>query len=56
MSEEALEVLDEIQKIILLKEMYINDRQEVLNAWTKLTEEQIGDIRTKMSTYEMPKE
>ena len=52
----ALEVLDEIQNIIHLKDMYVNDRKEVLKAWTKLTEEQIENIRTKMSVYEMPKE
>lgn len=54
--ERALEVLNDIQKTMHLKDMYINDRQEVLKAWTKFTEEQIGDIRTKMSVYEMPQE
>ena len=54
--ERAIEILTDIQRIIHLKDMYINDRDEVLKAWTKFTEEQIGDVRTKMSVYEMPQE
>lgn len=54
--ERALEVLDEIQSILNLKDMYKYDRELVLKSWEKADEEQIKTVRKQMSVYEMPKE
>jgi len=54
--ERALEVLDEIQKVLLLKDMYKYDRELIFKGWKNIDEEQIKIVREKMSVYEMPKE
>ena len=52
----ALEVLDDIQNILLLKDMYKYDRELVLKSWENVDEEQVQKVRQLMSVYEMPKE
>ena len=54
--ERALEVLDEIQNILLLKDMYVYDKEELLKGWKKFDEEEIKSIRKNLVVYEMPKE
>lgn len=54
--ERALEVLDEIQSILNLKDMYKYDRELVLKSWENVDEEQVKIVRQQMSVYEMPKE
>ena len=54
-SERALEVLDEIQNILNLKDMYKYDREVVLKGWENALE-QVKIVRQQMSVYEMPKE
>ena len=54
--ERALEVLDEIQSILNLKDMYKYDRELVLKGWENVDEEQVKIVRQQMSVYEMPKE
>ena len=54
--ERALEVLDGIQNILKLKDMYKYDRELVLKGWENLDEEQVKIARQQMSVYEMPKE
>ena len=54
--ERALEVLDEIQNILNLKDMYKYDRELVLKSWENADENQVKIIRQQMSVYEMPKE
>lgn len=54
--ERALEVLDGIQNIILLKDMYLNDRYEIKTAWNRYTEEEIENLRKQISVYTMPEE
>ena len=54
--ERALEVLDEIQKILRLKDMYKYDKEIVLKGWGIINSNQIQTIRQQMSVYEMPKE
>ena len=54
--ERALEVLDEIQNILNLKDMYKYDRELVLKSWENVDEEQVKIVRQQMSVYEMPKE
>lgn len=54
--EKALEVLDQIQNILILKNMYKYDRGLVLKSWENIDEEQIETVREQMSVYEMPKE
>ena len=51
----ALEVLDEIQNILNLKDMYKNDRELVLKGWENVDAEQVKIVRQQMSVYEMPK-
>ena len=55
-SERALEVLDEIQNIILLKDLYLNDKEETYKGWRKYNEEEIKLMRKNLAVYEMPKE
>lgn len=50
----ALEVLDEIQSILNLKDMYKYDRELVLKSWENVDEEQVKIVRQQMSVYEMP--
>ncbi len=50
----ALEVLDEIQNILNLKDMYKYDRESVLKSWENVDEEQVKIVRQQMSVYEMP--
>ena len=52
----ALEVLDEIQSILNLKDMYKYDRELVLKGWENVDEKQVKIVRQQMSVYEMPKE
>lgn len=52
----ALEVLDEIQSILNLKDMYKYDRELVLKSWENVDEKQVKIVRQQMSVYEMPKE
>ena len=52
--ERALEVLDEIQNILNLKDMYKYDRELVLKSWENADENQVKIIRQQMSVYEMP--
>ena len=52
----ALEVLDEIQNILNLKDMYKYDRELVLKGWENVDKEQVKIVRKQMSVYEMPKE
>ncbi len=54
--ERAKEILTDIQGIICLKDMYINDKQEVLKSWEKFSKEQIHKVRKAIVVYEMPKE
>ncbi len=54
--ERALEVLDEIQNILNLKDMYKYDRELVLKSWENVDEEQVKIVRQQMSVYEMPEE
>ena len=54
--ERAKEILTDIQEIICLKDMYINDKQEVLKSWEKFSKEQIHKVRKAIVVYEMPKE
>ena len=54
--ERALEVLDEIQNILNLKDMYKYDRELVLKSWENADEEQVKIVRQQMSVYEMPEE
>ena len=54
--ERALEVLDEIQNILNLKDMYKYDRELVLKSWENMDAEQVKTARQQMSLYEMPKE
>lgn len=54
--ERALEVLDEIQSILNLKDMYKYDREMVLKSWENVDEKQVKIVRQQMSVYEMPKE
>ena len=54
--ERALEVLDEIQKILSLKDMYKYDKEIVLKGWENFSPNQIQTIRQQMSVYEMPRE
>ena len=55
-SNRALEILDEIQGIILLKDMYLNDKNCINKAWENFSEDTIISMRKKLSVYEMPKE
>lgn len=52
----ASEVLDEIQSILNLKDMYKYDRELVLKSWENMDAEQVKTVRQQMSVYEMPKE
>ena len=52
----ALEVLDEIQNILSLKDMYKYDKEILLKGWESFSPNQIQTIRQQMSVYEMPKE
>lgn len=52
----ALEVLDEIQNILNLKDMYKYDRESVLKSWENADEEQVKIVRQQMSVYEMPED
>jgi hypothetical protein len=54
--ERALEVLDEIQSILKLKDMYKYDRELVLKSWENMDAEQVKTVRQQMSVYEMPEE
>lgn len=54
--EKALEVLDEIQSILNLKNMYKYDRELVLKSWENVDKEKVKIVREQMSVYEMPKE
>ena len=54
--ERALEILDEIQNILNLKDMYKYDRELVLNGWKNVNKEQVKIVRQQMSVYEMPEE
>jgi hypothetical protein len=54
--ERALEVLNEIQSILNLKNMYKYDRELVLKSWEIVDEEQVKIVRQQMSVYEMPKD
>ena len=54
--ERALEVLDEIQNILLLKDMYKYERELVLKSWENVDGEQVQSVRQLMSVYKMPKE
>ena len=54
--ERALEVLDEIQNILNLKDMYKNDKELVLKGWENVDAEQVKIVRQQISVYEMPKE
>lgn len=52
----TLEVLDEIQNILNLKDMYKYDRELVLKSWENVDQEQVKIVRQLMCVYEMPKE
>lgn len=54
--ERALKVLDEIQNILNLKDMYKYDRELVLKSWENFDEKQVKIAIQQMSIYEMPKE
>ena len=54
--ERALEVLDEIQSILNLKDMYKYDRELVLKSWENVDEKKVKIVRQQMSVYEMPEE
>lgn len=54
--ERALEVLNSIQNILYLKDMYKYDRELVLKGWENVDEEQVKIVRQQMSVYEMPNE
>lgn len=54
--ERALKVLDEIQSILNLKDMYKYDRELVLKSWENVDDEQVKIVRQQMSVYEMPEE
>ena len=54
--ERALEVLNEIQSILNLKNMYKYDRELVWKSWENIDEEQVKTIRQQMSVYNMPKD
>ncbi len=54
--ERALEILDQIQNILILKDIYKSDRELVLKSWENIDEEQIKIARERMIVYEMPKE
>ena len=54
--ERALEVLDEIQSVLNLKDMYKYDRELVLKSWENADEKQVKIVREQMSVYEMPEE
>lgn len=52
----ALEIFDEIQRILNLKNMYKYDRELVLKSWENVDKEKVKIVREQMSVYEMPKE
>ena len=54
--ERALEVLDEIQNILKIKNMYEYDRESVLKGWNNIDADKINEVRQQMSVYEMPRE
>ena len=52
----ALEVLDEIQNMIIAKEIYTNDREAFNDSCKDLKKGEIKAILRKIFVYEMPKE
>ncbi len=52
----TLEVLDEIQNILNLKDMYKYDRELVLKSWENADEEKVKKVRQLISVYQLPKE
>ncbi len=54
--ERALEVLDEIQNVLLLKDMYFNDKECCEEGWKNRSKEDIILMRKKLAVYEMPQE
>lgn len=54
--ERALEVLDDIQNTIFLKNMYEQDKELVSKSWNDFDQEEIKILRKKIVVYEMPKE
>ena len=54
--ERALQVLDKIQDMLKLKDLYKYDKELILKGWENLDGEQIKMVRQQMSVYEMPEE
>lgn len=54
--ERALEVLDDIQNTIFLKNMYEQDKEVVSKSWNDFDQEEIKILRKKIVVYEMPEE
>lgn len=54
--ERALEILDEIESIIIAKEIYANDREAFEESCQNYTKNSIQEFLKQMFVYEMPKE
>lgn len=54
--ERALEVLDEIQRYFVLKQMLINDKDTLYKSWENFSQEEIKNLYQQIAMYEMPKE
>lgn len=52
--ERALEVLDDIQNTIFVKNMYEQDRELLLKSWENFDKEKIEFLRKRIVIYEMP--
>lgn len=52
--ERALEILDDIQNTIFVKNMYEQDRELLLKSWNNFDQEEIEFLRKKITVYEMP--
>jgi hypothetical protein len=55
-TERALEILDEIEQIIISKEIYLNDREAFDEGLATFDEEDKKELLKQTFIYEMPKE
>ena len=54
--ERALEILDEIQDILLIKNIFSLNDEIIIKSFKKNTEEEIKEVIKQISVYQMPEE
>lgn len=52
----AIEVLDNIHNLLLLKDMFIYNKEELYKSWENFSKQEVEILRKEIVVYQMPEE